>query len=116
MKKRLLSWFLAMVMVLGLLPATAWAETIPFAAAAGEETLEIEKSSEEYAYTVVTEYDEYWNPVKTEERTVPLYEVKVPADAEEATLSFAEERLAYNSKFINVWFEQKIRDNEFNKI
>jgi len=95
MKKRLLSWFLAMVMVLGLLPATAWAETIPFTAAAGEETLEIEKSSEEYQYTVVTEYDEYWNPVKTEERTVPLYEVKVPADAEQVTLDFGAERLAY---------------------
>ena len=56
-KKRLLSWFLAMVMMLGLLPMAAWAETIPFTAAAGEE-LEIEESSEDYQYTVVTEYDE----------------------------------------------------------
>lgn len=94
-KKRLLSWFLAMIMVLGLLPTTAWAETIPFAAAAGESLLEIEKSSEEYQYTVVTEYDENWNPVKTEERTVPLYEVAVPLNVEEVTLNFGTEKLAY---------------------
>lgn len=94
-KKRLLSWFLTMVMVLGLLPMTAWAETMPFMATAGEEPLEIEKSSEEYLYTVVTEYDENWNPVATEERTVPLYEVAVPMNVEEVTLDFGAEMLAY---------------------
>ena len=94
-KKRLLSWFLTMVMVLGLLPMTAWAETMPFMATAGEEPLEIEKSSEEYLYTVVTEYDENWNPIQTEKRTVTQYEVEVPADAEEIQFTFAEDRLAY---------------------
>ena len=95
-KKRLLSWFLAMSMVLGLLPMSVWAEeTIPFTAMAGEELLKIEKSSEEYQYTVVTEYDENWNPVKTEQKTVPQYEVEVPADTEKVTVTFGEERLAY---------------------
>ena len=94
-KKRLLSWFMAMVMVLGLLPMSVWAETMPFTAAVGEEFLEIEKSLEEYRYTVVTEYDENRNPVTTEERTVPLYEVVVPRDTEEITLDFGVEKLAY---------------------
>ena len=95
-KKRLLSWFLAMSMVLGLLPMSVWAEErIPFTAMAEEESLEIEKSLEEYRYTVVTEYDENWNPVKTEERTVPLYEVAVPLNVKEVTLNFGAEKLAY---------------------
>lgn len=93
-KKRLLSWFLAVVMLFGMLPITAWGEVMPFTAAAGE-ALEIEKSSEDYRYTVVTEYDENWNPVRTEQRTVTQYEVKVPADAEEIIFTFAEDRLAY---------------------
>lgn len=94
-KKRLLSWFLAMIMVLGLLPTTAWAEKMPFTALAGEKSLVVEESIENYKYTVVTEYDENWNPVKTEERTVPLYEIAVPMNVEEVTLDFGAEKLAY---------------------
>lgn len=98
MKKRLCSWFLALTMVLGLLPAAAYAaeeSAIPFSAKAGETALTVAKSETDYTYTV-TQYDENWNPVSTEERTADLYVVTVPAGTESVTLDFgADLRLAY---------------------
>lgn len=98
MKKRLGSWFLALTMVLGLLPAAAYAaeeSAIPFSAKAGETALTVAKSETDYTYTV-TQYDENWNPVSTEERTADLYVVTVPAGTESVTLDFgADLRLAY---------------------
>lgn len=96
MKKRIVSWFLTLVMVLGMLPMTAWAEeTSPFAATAGEMTLTVKAAEEDYIYTVY-EYDDSWNVIGSEEKTVDMYEVTVPVDAETVILDFGtEERLAY---------------------
>lgn len=99
MKKKLCSWLLVLAMVLGLLPAAAFAAEAteaPFSATAGETALAVEKSQEDYTYTVVTEYDEKWNPVKTEERSVDLYVVSADTTITEVTLDFGEElRIAY---------------------
>lgn len=96
MKKRMISWFLTLVMVLGLLPATAWAgETVPFNATSEEMVLMVEASEQNYTYTVY-EYDASWNVIGSEEKTVEMYEVTVPVDAETVILDFGtEERLAY---------------------
>ena len=75
MKKKLCSWFLVLAMALGLLPTAAFAAenaAVPFAAKSGDELLSVAKAETDYTYTVVTEYDENWNPVVTEERTVDL--------------------------------------------
>ena len=98
MKRRFCSWILVLAIVLGLFPAAVCAaegDAIPFSAKTGETVLPVEKSREDHTYTVVTEYDENWNPVKTEERTVDLYVVDVPDDAESVTLTFGTELLAY---------------------
>ena len=97
MKKKLLSLFLAASMVLGTMPAALAADdgVLPFSAGSGETELEVVRSGEEYTYTE-TLYDESWNPVSSETRTAPLYEVSVPATAAEITLDFGgEECLAY---------------------
>jgi len=100
MKKKLCSWFLVLAMVLGLLPASVCAVedgTVPLTAKNGEEILTVAKSQNDYTYTVVTEYDDNWNPVTTEERTVDLYVVTAPSDVETVTLDFGEElRIAYS--------------------
>ena len=85
-KKRLLSWFLAMVMVLGMLPVTAWAnEVIPFTAEAGEEQLDVKKSEEGY------EYSSFFGV-----GTADLYVVTVPAGMQKVVLDFGEEpKIAY---------------------
>ena len=99
MKKKLCSWFLVLAMALGLLPTAAFAAedaAVPFTAKNNDELLSVVKAETDYTYTVVTEYDENWNPVVTEERTVDLYVVSAPADAEAVTLDFGEElRIAY---------------------
>lgn len=64
---------------------------IPLTALSGETQLPVSKSEKPYTYTVVTEYDENWNPVKTEERTVDLYVVSPDAEVSEVTLDFGEE-------------------------
>ena len=99
MKKKLCSWFLVLAMALGLLPTAAFAAedaAVPFTAKSGAELLSVVKAETDYTYTVVTKYDENWKPVVTEERTVDLYVVSTPADAEAVTLDFGEElRIAY---------------------
>ena len=99
MKKKLCSWFLVLTMVLGLLPTTAFAAedaAIPFAAKSGETALSVTQSETDYTYTVVTQYDENWNPVATEEHTVDLFVVTAPADTKAVTLDFGEDlRIAY---------------------
>lgn len=99
MKKRFCAWLLALTMVLGLFPAAVCAvegAAVPFSAMAGETELTVTKSETDYTYTVVTEYDESWNPVATEERTADLYVIAALADTECVTLDFGTElRLAY---------------------
>ena len=114
MKKRIFSWFLTLVMVLGMLPMTALAEEpmevpytveteeqnfvqlleeeegteagIPFTAAAGDDELTVEESESKYIYTD-------WNNI---EHIVDLYVVTVPFGSNEITLDFGEySRLAY---------------------
>ncbi len=70
---------------------------MPFTAKIGETELAVEKSSEVYTYTVVTEYDEDWNPITTEEHAADLYTVTVTDPTVQfVTLDFGEEpRLAY---------------------
>ncbi|MBQ3134234.1 MAG: S-layer homology domain-containing protein [Oscillospiraceae bacterium] len=99
MKKRLCSWLLVLTMLLGLFPSAAFAAEeppVPFAAKGGEEMLTVLKSDTDYSYTVVTEYDENWNPIQTEERAVDLYVVCPDTEVSEVTLDFGEEeRIAY---------------------
>lgn len=99
MKKKLCSWFLVLTMVLGLLPAAVFAAedvAVPFTAKNAEDVLPAAKSETDYTYTVVTEYDENWNPVKTEEHTVDLYVVTADTSITEITLDFGEDlRIAY---------------------
>lgn len=85
-KKRLLSWFLAMVMALGVLPMTAWAETIPFTAAAANEVLEIAEKGEKFTYVE-------WDGT---EHSLDLYTVTVPFGVQEVNLVFGDElRIVY---------------------
>ncbi len=94
--KKLISMLLSFTLLLSLLSCAVQASEPPFSAAADGETLSVTRAAEDYSYTIVTEYDEQWNPIATEDRSVPLYSVDVPAGAGAVTLSFgAEERLAY---------------------
>ena len=99
MKKKLCSWFLVLAMALGLLPTAAFAAedaAVPFTAKSNDELLSVVKAETDYTYTVVTEYDENWNPVVTEERTVDLYVVSADTEITEVTLDFGQElRIAY---------------------
>ena len=98
MKKRLCSWLLVLTMLLGLLPATAFAADgaeVPFTALSGETELTVSKSETPYTYTV-TLYDENWAPVGSEEHSADLYVVTAPAGTANVKLDFGEEtRLAY---------------------
>lgn len=99
MKKKLCSWFLVLAMALGLLPTAAFAAedaAVPFTAKSNDELLSVVKAETDYTYTVVTEYDENWNPVVTEERTVDLYVVSADTEITEVTLDFGQKlRIAY---------------------
>lgn len=82
MKRRLLSLLLAFVLVLGMLPASAFAvEDVPFTAVVdGSEMTDITEG-------ILTWVD--WSGTASD---VACYTVKVPQDAEEATLIFAEDK------------------------
>ena len=82
MKRRLLSLLLAFVLVLGMLPASAFAiEDVPFTAVVdGSEMTDITEG-------ILTWVD--WNDTASD---VACYTVEVPQGAEEATLFFAEDK------------------------
>lgn len=82
MKRRLLSLLLAFVLVLGMLPASAFAiEDVPFTAVVdGSEMTDITEG-------ILTWVD--WSGTASD---VACYTVKVPQGAEEATLIFAEDK------------------------
>ena len=94
--KKLLSMLLSVALLISMLACAAQASEPPFSAAAGETELSVTRAAEDYTYTIVTEYDEQWNPVATEDKTVPLYTVDVGEHGAAVTLSFGvETRLAY---------------------
>ena len=82
MKKRLLSLLLVFVMVLGMLPISAFAASAPFVATVGGAEM-----------TDITKSTLTWTDMYTgESADVTCYTVKVPKDSDEATLDFNEDK------------------------
>lgn len=98
MKKRILSMFLTLAMVLGMFPPMALAIDVPFEVYVGEAEL-----------TRITQSDLEWKGWDGNTSTVTCYKVVVSADAEEATLYFEDEKdwtyYKSNGEFIDLGSE-----------
>ena len=82
MKKRLLSLLLAFVLVLGMLPASAFAVEAPFTATVNGEIVPVTKES-------TLEWSDMYSGSTTD---VTCYTVAVPEGTEEVTVSFDEDK------------------------
>lgn len=80
MRRRLLSLLLAIVLVLGMLPVSAFAEEIPFSVTLNDVALEIEGDGN--------------YPLPDQGVEIPAYKIKVPSNtAEDATVSLSGESI-----------------------
>jgi len=86
MRKKLISWFMALIMLISMLPITAFAESsVPFTVKADGTVINVELSDE--TYTHVNSWD------NTTGATVQVYIASVPAGTDEVTLDFGSEKV-----------------------